>query len=360
MMLVISLCICLSIQCAFYALYLHALEVNSFQDISSEEKGLSIVIAARNEAENLKRNLPLILNQDYQNFEIILLDHDSSDDTKLVMESFKDEKLRTFTLNRKDYPYKKHVIDKGIHEAKNDNIVLTDADCTIISSNWLSITNQHLDSHDIVLGYSPYFSCQGFLNKLIRFETVMIGALYLSLARFGQPYMGVGRNMAYKKDLFIKGDGFASHAEVLSGDDDLFVQENANAQNTTICLNKDHFTYSQAKPDWTSYWNQKKRHLSTSPYYKLRHKIVLSIFPLATILFWTLLVISALFLSNYSLLIVIMTVKILFQFISFKKISKVLGEKDLLIIAPFLELITVIYNGFVALALLVSKKIEWK
>ncbi|MEM7163723.1 MAG: glycosyltransferase [Bacteroidota bacterium] len=360
MLLTLSTGICLILVILYYLLFAGQIKPTHSSQDDPERKGLSVLIAARNEVENLKKNIPAILSQDYDRFEVIVLNHNSKDETKEVLESFKDNRLRIIDLSKSSFPNKKSVIEEGIKMANYDHLVFTDADCLVTSNRWLAITNRHLSSHEVVLGYSPYKKQVGFLNKLIRYETLIIGASYLSFAKKGIPYMGVGRNMAYKKSLFVEGRGFESHLNILSGDDDLFIQEHATRENTTVCIQKDHFTYSEAKNKWIDYWVQKKRHMSTGIHYTPKVKVILGLFPISVILFWILLLSIIFIQENYYLASLFLIGKIGFHISALEKISKVLGEKDLLVIAPLLELITVIYNGFVAFSLLLSKNIEWK
>jgi len=361
MVLIITITICVFIQLLFYQKYVRHIEEDSSQ-IADNSVGISVIIAARNEAENLSEYLPVILEQDYSNFEIIVVDHDSNDETAVILREFQNQHshLRVISLSKKEYRGKKNILTQAIEKAKYDYLVFTDADCKVVSRDWLSIYSHYFKTGDIVLGYSPYFKQKGLLNKIIRYETLMTGANYLSLAKMGKPYMGVGRNLGYQKELFEKGNGFASHLEIQSGDDDLFVQEHANRENTIICIRKEHFTYSNGKNSWHAYWHQKRRHLSAGFSYSKEFKLLLSLFPLSVIGYW---VILCLFLLNgysYYIPLGFIYFKFLYQIICLKKISKVLGEKDLYLISPLLELMTVIYNGFVALSLLVSKNIEWK
>src|SRR5690606_25120025 len=184
-------------------------------------------------------------------------------------------------VNIKEHPRYKHgkkfAVTIGIKAAKNDCMVFTDADCKPASNRWLQhIGNSFKPGVEIVLGYSPYFKIKGFLNKNIRFETFHTAISYLSYSLKRRPYMGVGRNMAYTKTLFFKGKGFASHMHILSGDDDLFVNQNADRYNTNISIHRDAQMWSEPKRTYKSYALQKTRHHGASEAYKGRHKWMLS------------------------------------------------------------------------------------
>lgn len=243
---------------------------------------LSVIICARNEAENLQRFLPKILEQDYQNFEVIVVNDRSWDGTYDVLEAFKTQysHLRTVQIadGEKFIAGKKFAVSMGIKAAINDWLVFTDADCEPASKDWLK-GMQHNGNPDteILLGYSPYFKEPGLLNALIRFETFFTAVNYLSFALKGMPYMGVGRNMAYKKTLFFKSKGFAAHMHVPSGDDDLFINANATPQNTAIMIHRDTHVCSLPKESWREYLRQKKRHFGAGKLYKRKHQFILSL-----------------------------------------------------------------------------------
>ena len=351
-----------SILCFYYLIYFSKIQIEKTSNtIESETRAFSIIICAHNEYHNLQSLIPILLSQNYPHFEIIIVDHDSKDDTKDFITSFQKK------TNRIEYLYcprdkksegKKHALLKGIQAAKYDHLIFTDADCQPQSDRWIELYNQYFHQKEIVLGYGPYQKGPGLLNKIIRFDTFQIGVQYFSFAKCGIAYMGVGRNMAYKKELYLRTGGFQNHLDLKSGDDDLFIQEAAEKNNIGVCLDKEHHCISQAKETWIGFWNQKRRHLSTSTRYKTLHVLLLLLFPSSLVMFYTSIVIS-IFYSIY-LPIALFAFKIILQWICYYKISKVLGEKDLWLLSPLLEFMTVIYNGLVLLSRQFSKSIEWK
>lgn len=252
---------------------------------------ISVIISARNEEDNLAKNLPYILEQDYPNFEVIVVNHQSVDGTEYILKAFQNSypHLRVITLKPDKHLAfgKKLPLTVGIKGTKHNHLVLTDADCVPASDQWLKIMASKFSSKkEIVLGYGPLRKTKGFLNKLIRFDTAFIALNYLSFAKAGVPYMGVGRNLAYTKDLFLKNKGFKSHYSIQSGDDDLFIQEVAKNRNYTISLSPDSFCVSDAKKTWSEWYAQKSRHYTTSSNYKLFKKLLLGIYPLTLLLFY--------------------------------------------------------------------------
>jgi cellulose synthase/poly-beta-1,6-N-acetylglucosamine synthase-like glycosyltransferase len=251
---------------------------------------VSVVIAARNESDNLYENLPKLLEQDYPApFEVVVVNHQSIDDSKYLLDALQRQypNLAVMDVERSRHlpASKKFPLTMGIKKAKYDHLVLTDADCSPASNLWLQkMTNKFSEKHQIVLGYGPYNKTKGFLNKLIRFDTTMIAVHYFSMAINKIPYMGVGRNLAYTKDVFKSTSGFKSHISLMSGDDDLFIQEAAKKKNYTIQLDPDTFMYSDAKTDWESFVVQKARHYTTAPKYKVFKKLMLGIYSFTLVL----------------------------------------------------------------------------
>ncbi len=185
---------------------------------------------------------------------------------------------------------KKFAMTLGIKAAKKEYLLFTDADCYPTSKEWISEMSAQFTMHKtFVLGYGAYEKVAGsFLNKIIRFETLLTAVQYFSWAKMGNPYMGVGRNLAYKKDEFFNVNGFIDHMKIRSGDDDLFINQAANGKNTTVCYTPESFTYSKPKTTFKEWIFQKRRHVATATYYKAFDRLQLAIFYLSQILFLTL------------------------------------------------------------------------
>ena len=243
---------------------------------------MSVIICAKNEAANLKAMLPSILNQDFPDFEVIIVDDNSEDGTwEYIKEQAKhDNKLNVIQRNNdfNDFAGKKGALLKGVKSAKYDLLLLTDADCVPASNNWIrNMTSHFKPGTDIILGYSPYLKEDGLLNHLIRFETFYTALQYFSLALMGKPYMGVGRNLAYRKSVFYQSKAFDNHKALQSGDDDLLINDIATSSNVAIELRKDSWTRSKAKSSVNQWLFQKLRHFSTGRYYKLKFRILLGV-----------------------------------------------------------------------------------
>ena len=267
----------------------------SFKIKKQEEKNtstpFSVIICSNNEAINLEKFLPSVLNQNYPDFEVIVVNDGSTDGTEDVLKLFKSQYDRLYVTTLPTSGIfkkgKKMAISLGLKAAKNEWVVMTDADCEPVSNDWLSKINEKVaDDADFVIGYGGYFSSKGLLNRIIRFDTLFIALQYFTFALAKSPYMGVGRNMAYRKSVFFNNKGFSRHLHLASGDDDLFVNENANYRNTKLLFTPKGFTRSVPETRFKSWFYQKKRHLTTAKYYKSKHKFLLGFEILTRFLFY--------------------------------------------------------------------------
>lgn len=321
----------------FYYLYFFirlAFYKEKTKSISSQQP-VSVVICAKDEAANLAKNLPGVLYQDYRTtHEVIVVNDNSLDDSKYVIDEYKKEfkNLNVIELvqEAKLITGKKFPLSMGIKSSKYETLLLTDADCVPASEHWINtMQNAYNDDTEIVLGYGAYMKHKGFLNKLIRFETFHTALQYFSYALAGLPYMGVGRNLSYKKNVFNRNKGFSSINHLPSGDDDLFINQVANKSNTEIVINKDAHTLSEPKKTFGDWVKQKNRHYTTAKFYKPKFKMLLGLYHASLFFLYPLFVVSLVF-CKWWLVLSIFGVRFLIQIFVFAKTMNKLNEKDLL------------------------------
>ena len=265
-------------------------------------EGVSVLLSAHNESYNLSQYLQALLSQDYPVFEVIVIDDGSEDSTREVVENYMltDPRVRmTFVpYGARVRSTKKLALTLGAKAAQYDYLLLTDADCVPESPHWISqmMSGFHLStlnsqlSTEIVLGFGAYFTERKHLNRLIQLDTLFNGLHYLGAALCGHPYMGVGRNLAYKKSLFFESGGFSHLMTTRAGDDDLFVNHVATPTNTSVVISRESLTWSPAKSTFKEWWQQKRRHLSVSPQYRTSTKFRLALEPLTRGLFYALVI----------------------------------------------------------------------
>ena len=353
---------CLVIQ-VFYLLIVF-IGIFKKQRETSDLKPVSVVIAARNELVNLKSLLPKLLSQDYQEFEIILVDDQSEDETEDWLRKDYDgiDNFKYIRINSTPAHIhsKKYALTIGIKQAKNPVILLTDADCFPVSDQWIrTMASKYVEGKKIILGYSGYIREKSFLNYFIRYETLITGLQYLGWAGIGLPYMGVGRNLSYLKNFFIEKKGYKKFQTVTGGDDDLFVNEHATSKITSTALGKEAVTLSKPKNTWRDFFTQKLRHLSVGRYYKRRHKLLLSLFSITQLLYWG----AFLILLFGEIELYFLGLGFLFRLVVLTCIvaitSRRLGNPFNIAGVLVLDICFTLYYIFVGTAALFSRKVRW-
>ena len=270
----------------------------------SQQHPVSVVICARDEDENIAKNLPGVLVQNYSTtHEVIVVNDNSVDDTKYILaelqKKFRKLQIVDLTQEAKMIAGKKFPLSIGIKEAKHEIVLLTDADCVPASENWMfKMQDAFHNGTEIALGYGAYHKMPGFLNKAIRFETFHTALQYFGYALAGRPYMGVGRNLAYKKNVFLRNKGFSAINHIPSGDDDLFINRVATQHNTAVVIDPEAFTLSKPKRSWKEWKKQKNRHYSTGKFYKTSHQFLLGLYTTSYFLFYPLMAASIIFLTG--------------------------------------------------------------
>ena len=327
---------------------------------------ISVLVCAKNEEENVRNLIPLLLEQNYPQFEIVLIDDASIDNTLEIFEEFEklhsNIKLVKVENNEAFWGNKKYALTLGIKAAKNEYLLLTDADCIPSSKDWITtMSSQFTVEKTIVLGYGAYEKiANSFLNKIIRFETLLTATQYFSWAKLGKPYMGIGRNLAYKREEFFKVRGFMDHMKIRSGDDDLFINQAAEAKNTAVCYLPESFTYSKPKTSFKEGFTQKRRHISTAKHYKIFDKNQLGLFYVSQLLFLILPVILLAFQFQWIAVLSIIGFRYIFAWISMGFAAGKLKEKDVMYWFPIIEIVLIFTQLNIFVTNTFSKPVHWK
>lgn len=368
-MLLIVFCVFIAVVVIQFLYYIVVFGKFSFakpQTVNPKRVPISVIVCAKNEEENVKKFVPLLAEQDYHTFEIVLIDDASSDNTLEIFEEFEKQypniKLVKVENNEAFWGNKKFALTLGIKAAKYEYLLFTDADCYPTSKDWItSMSAQFTQQKNIVLGYGAYEKISNsFLNKIIRFETLLTATQYFSWAKIGKPYMGIGRNMAYKREEFFKVRGFMDHMKIRSGDDDLFINQAANGDNTTICYVPDSFTYSTPKTRFKDWFTQKRRHVSTAKHYKLFDRNQLGLFYVSQLLFLLLPVVLLAFQYQWIAVVSIIGFRYLFAWLTLGFAAGKLKEKDVMYWFPIIEIVLIFTQLNVFITNTFSKPVHWK
>lgn len=342
------LTICFFVFCTIHTLYwivlFARLKLKTNTSNFDPDQLTSVVVVFKNELDNLKVLVPKLLEQDHPNYEIILCDDFSQDGSLKYIESI-DNPLVSVLKAVKDLPGKKSALKEAVAFAKGENILVTDADCYPAGNNWITSMSSKRKDNMIVLGYSPHLKVAGWLNKFVRFETYMTALQYFTYAMAGIPYMGVGRNLLYQRSLFLGSDALNNSPQLLSGDDDIFVNEVANGDNTTINLDPRSFVHTYPPNTFSDFIKQKRRHVSTASVYKLYHQLLLALYAFSHLMTYLLFIVVLIYGIN-KVMLVCFLVTLFIRWLIANKTMKVLQCEDLSLYFPILDFLIVLYYVF--------------
>lgn len=324
---------------------------------------VSVIVCAHNELENLKTLIPKLLAQNHPNFELVIIDDRSDDGTYDYLLAMKNDQIKFVNVDKvhDHINAKKYAITLGVRAATNDLLIFTDADCEPISDQWLVDMTSGLSGKDqFVLGVSQYHKKKGFLNAFIRFETLWTAINCIGFAKAGNPFMGVGRNLGYRKSKFLQHKGFNKFQHVTGGDDDLLVNQLANKKNTSISIGSSSLVLSNPKNTWREFFTQKIRHLSVSKYYRFKDKFLLGLQSTSHSIFWIALISLAVQSDQYLILggALLLRVILILNLAFFT--SKKFGDRINLWLVPFFDFLYVLYLTVFGIRALFTRKVKWK
>ena len=353
------------IQMIYFWVFYSRLAFYKQRENKTVDEPVSVVICAKNEYYNLKRNIPLILEQDHPSFEVVVVNDNSQDDSLELLEEMAREhsnlKIVNLSQDLNFFQGKKFPLSLGIKSASNDILLLTDADCRPSSKDWIkNMSGKFVGEKEIVLAYGGYERKRNLINYIIRYETLWVAIQYLSFSLAGRTYMGVGRNMAYRKSLFYRNKGFSSHYTVASGDDDLFINSVATRKNVAIEIAHGSHTVSAPKTSFSSWFIQKRRHLTTWKYYRGRFKRLLGLWSVSQVIFLALFVVLLSLGFNVVYIAGLFILRFFSHLMITKKSMNKLNETELLVISPIAELFLVIFYPVLSIVNMFSKVDRWK
>lgn len=323
---------------------------------------VSVVMCVKDDAYNLEKKLPIILEQEYPNFEVVVVNDASKDETEYVLRVLQEiyPNLNVVNLynNVNGFLGKKYPLSLGIKSAKNEIILLTESDTMPLNYNWITtMVKGFKQKKDIVLGFTNFEQKPTFLNTLMHYENLTSAMNYLGNAMLNNPFMGQGRNMAYKREFFFETGGFISQYNISVGEDDLFINKNANSKNTSVIINKESINLASPKEKREEWVIQKKKHFKSMYHFKLKDKIISTLMPFATLLIYVLVALSIVFQFPWQYAILPLVLKYTFQIIVYYKSSKTLATKQVAFLSPLLEVLFLFINTTIRFFTLFTKKI---
>ncbi len=210
---------------------------------ATELPPVSIIVDACNETDQLVRFLPLVLHQDYPEYEVIVIADGAAEATSDMLSEMKAQHPNlhiTFTPHgTRSLSRKKLALMIGIKAAHHDIVLTTNANCRPASDQWLrTMMRNFTPDTDVVLGYSHYryHRDKRWARHWRILDTVTTAKQWLTSAIAGRPYRGVSDNLAYRKQLFFDVNGFADTMSLRWGEDDVFLKQIARPDNTRVEL----------------------------------------------------------------------------------------------------------------------------
>ena len=374
LVLLIILAINIVILFLYYGLFYLRIGIRKEKKNEENEEnlpGVSVVLTVKNEAEQLKKNLEHLLKQNYSNFEVIVINHVSRDQTRFILQTYQDKypnlKIVNFSQDVNLFQGKKFPLSIGIQSAKNDIILLTECNCTPKSQSWIrEVAEQFNDNTQCLLAYSNVKTKNSLLNAFVQYDNLSYNASMFGFAMLGMPYTGCGKNLAYRRSFFFQKGGFINHYHLPFGEDDIFINENSTRKNTNICLNNNSFINCHLKKARKVWLQEKVKRISTQRYYPLKHKLLLSLYPISVILFYASL--TMLLVMNFNpettilcqILIGAGILKLGWQIFTFYKLERRLEGSSVAFFSPFFEVYFIAMNTIMYLFSLRKKMKRWK
>ncbi|MFP4470113.1 MAG: glycosyltransferase [Bacteroidales bacterium] len=324
---------------------------------------VSIVITASNQYRSLRDNLPALFEQDYSDFEVVVVNDNSDDDTDELLKSLsgKYPKLKVVELTQSLnwFRGRKFPLSLGIKSSANELLMLTDADCVPAGRHWLrQMVSAYKSGTCVVLGYASWKS-NSRINKWLRFTAFYDALMYLSMALAGVPFKGIGRNLSYKKSLFYAHKGFSSHYIIDAGDDELFVNRTASRKNTVIRPDPEAQVFSTRADGFSAWFKTERTRLLIRRFFRWKHRFALQLFNLSNFLFHSLFVILLVLGVSPLIILGIFLLRFISQMIIFGLSQKRLSEKKLLLLSPVFEFALILIDFLIWLMLIFTKKKKW-
>jgi glycosyltransferase involved in cell wall biosynthesis len=359
-----SFVVCAVIQIIYYIFFSRFLLKEKKEKINSIENPISVLIFVKNQADNLQKFLPSILEQEYSNFEIVLINNASTDNTDQILDDLKTKHANIKVVNVENneafWANKKYALTLGIKAAKYEHLLFTNANCKPVSKYWITeMNNKFTTERTIVLGYSKFKREKSFLNIFIRFENLLNAIQCFTYTKHGTSYSAFANNMAYKRSDFFKANGYINHMKIKNGEADLFIKDVSNSKNTTFCISENSFIESNGSKSFKEWFLQKRELKFIKTKYAFRHRFLLNLFNTTKLFFITLAVILFCY-YPYKIVLSIVLTYYLVQYIIIAVSAKKLKEPQIIFFLPFLEIGLLLIQISIFSANFISKPNNWK
>ena len=351
------------IQVLYSWFFLARLAFYKARPTSSDWAPVSVVLIASNRASDLRKNLGAFLNQDYPDFELVVVIDNSDDGSDELLEDMAREHANLKIVHLRQrlnwFSGRKFPLSLGIKSAKHDLILLSDPGCRPVSQNWISeMAAAYHAGQEIVLGYASY-ATRSSINKWLRFTAFYDALFYLSAALSGLPFKGIGKNLSYTRQLFYASKGFSSHYTIRDGDDELFVNMTAKKTNARIQISEEARVVQVKKVSFAKWLSSEKSRLRIRRFFKFRHRLLIRAFSFSAFAFYGLFAVLLILQAPLIPVFAIFALRFISIMLVFGFALKRLHEKNLLLLAPFFELFLIVIDAVLWFLLLFKPKRKW-
>jgi glycosyltransferase involved in cell wall biosynthesis len=336
------------------------------QQVTQKKLPVSVLVLVKNNPKSVQKLIPLLVKQNYPDFEVLLIDNASGDETIDALEQLEKEhpnvRLIKVENNEAFWGNKKYAYTLGIKAARKEYLLFIDAEYEPASADWMMhMVSQFTMSKTIVLGFSAYRLVKNsLLNKLIRFDALINATQCFAWAKLGSPFSGDGRNLGYKKEEFFSRNGYINHMNIRTGEDSLFINEAATPKNTAVCYTPESFTYGDAPAKFSTWVQEKRKAAYTLSFFKTADQVKLKIFVWLQALFFALMATLLILQFNWMILVPVIAFRYLLCWIVMAQSAAKLNEKDTIYWFPFMEILLIFTQLYVVIVNAFSKKAHWQ
>ena len=331
---------------------------------SKEKLPVSVILYTKNNEQIIEESFSKLINQTYPNFEVVIIDNASSDETPTILEElavkFSNLKIVTVENNEAFWSNKKYALTLGVKAATHEHIIFTEVDSTPVSNNWLnSMAQKFSEEKEIIIGYTKYENKRfSFFGLLVRFEHLLHHILAFTNNKFGSAFNASEKNFGYTKSSFFKAKGYINHLKIQASHSDLFLKDATTKSNTTYTVKPTSFMVKSLPDSFSEWFNNLQLKSFNKKYYKAKHQLIINLFSFSRVLFYPLAIILAIL--NWKLIIpFIASYYVLFYLVVGKSAQK-LKERQLIYFLPIIDIFIVCIQFSIFITNRISKPTVWK
>ena len=208
----------------------------------AEKKPLSLILTIRNEEENLKNNLPKILSLENIDFEMVVVDDFSQDNSYLILGLLKDryKRLTISALNQETKFSTKLALNIAIKATNNKWILTVPVSLAEVAAEWLDYISQATNNEkNVVIGYSTVARSKGFYNRLTRIENYFSYLKSTGYILNGIPFVYSVENVAFQKEKYFEIGGFGQKVTEHYANLELVINSFIRKKTTAVLFNKE-------------------------------------------------------------------------------------------------------------------------